>query len=269
MYTDTFSPQAPWKAPLPSGPVWRCQCVRPPGSCPPATAIPPRAPCPTARRRPRTGWGSASRPAATSSPRASAPFYLIGRPPSGRAGEEGGRKALRGARRPPAFSTRSTRRPSERRSAHRAVNYCFSGRREGMPAAQPRRGLPRRPFVPSSRSGGRQLKEAAGPSAFRVPLPNPPPPPSTHKQHRPPPSPPPPSALPSPSHLLPPALSPAPLRLHKAPGSRERAASPPPPATAAAPSAAPPPRAGAHTPQPAPAAPSLAPIGFSAPGGRS
>lgn len=58
-----------------------------------------------------------------------------------------------------------------------------------MPAAQPRRGLPRRPFVPSSRSGGRQLKEAAGPSAFRVPLPNTSPPPSTHKQHRPPPSP--------------------------------------------------------------------------------
>lgn len=51
-----------------------------------------------------------------------------------------------------------------------------------MPAAQPRRGLPRRPFVPSSRSGGRQLKEAAGPSAFRVPLPNTSLPPPQHAQ---------------------------------------------------------------------------------------
>lgn len=185
-------------------------------------------------------------------------------------GAAGRRAALRPyagfAAHPPA-SALSPRRPSERRRARGAVNCCFGGRREAMLVGPTQ---PRRPFVPSSRSGA--AAEGGG-RAERLPGASPqtpPPPQRTHKQRRPPPSPPPPlPALPSPSHLPPPALSPAPRRLHTAPGSRERAASPPPPATAAAPGAAPPPRAGAHTPQPAPAAPSLAPIGSSAPGGRS
>lgn len=68
-------------------------------------------------------------------------------------GAAGRRAALRPyagfAAHPPA-SALSPRRPSERRRARGAVNCCFGGRREAMLVGPTQ---PRRPFVPSSRSG--------------------------------------------------------------------------------------------------------------------